>query len=80
LTPEHDRHRPRPVTVDQRQIGVAQTAAADLDQDLTRARRIEIDFEDLNRLGGGERAWRTAGGENGSFHFHGMIPTHLHGT
>ena len=43
---QHDRHRPRPVAVDQRQVGVAEPAAAHLDQHLALAGRIEIELED----------------------------------
>ena len=65
LVAQHDRHRPRPVAVDQRQVGVAEPAAAHLDQHLALAGRIEIDLEDMDGLALGERPRRAA---DGSFH------------
>jgi hypothetical protein len=74
LVAQHDRHRPRPIAVDQRQVGVAKPATAHLDQHLALARRIEIELGDLDRLGLGKRPRRAANGENGSFHLHQAIP------
>ena len=71
---QHDRHRPRPVAVDQRQVGVAEPAAADLDQHLALARRIEIDLEDMDGLALGEGPRRAADRENAGFHLHQAIP------
>ena len=72
---QHDRHGARPVAVDQRQVGVAEAAAAHLDQDLALARRIEIDFDDLYGLGLGEGAGRAADRENAGFHLHAIPPS-----
>src|SRR6185436_12558946 len=44
LVAQHDRRRPWPVPVDQRQVGMAQAAAAYLDQHLALARRIEVEL------------------------------------
>jgi hypothetical protein len=74
LVAQHDRHRPRPVAIDQRQVGMAEPAAAHFHQHLALARRIEIELSDLDRLGLGERPRRAANGENGSFHLHLHIP------
>ena len=71
---QHDRHRARPVAVDQRQVGVAEATAAHLDQDFALARRIEIDLDHVDGLGLREGAGRTAGGENAGFHLHQAIP------
>ena len=72
LVAQHDRHRPRPVAVDQRQVGMAEPAAAHLDQHLALAGRIEIDLDDMDRLALGERPRRAADRENGGFHLHHM--------
>ena len=74
LMTQHDRHRPRPVAVDQRQVGMAETAATHLDQHLALAGRIEIDVDDVDRLALGERPRCTADRENGGFHLHQAIP------
>ncbi len=74
LVAQHDRHGTRPVAVDQRQVGVAEAAAADFDQHLSLARRVEIDLDHMDGLGLGEGAGRTAGGENAGFHLHQAIP------
>ena len=74
LMAQHDRHGARPVAIDQRQVGMAETAAAHLDQDLALARRIEIDLDDLDGLRRREGAGRTADRENAGFHFHQAIP------
>ena len=74
LVAQHDRHRPRPVAVDQRQVGVAEPAAADLDQHLALAGRIEIDLEDMDGLGLGERTRRAADRQDAGFHLHQAIP------
>ena len=39
-------HRPWPVAIDYRQIGVAQAGGGDLDEDFTRARRSQVDLLD----------------------------------
>ena len=44
LVAERHRHRPRPVAVDHRQVRVAQPGGRDLDQDLARPGRIELDL------------------------------------
>ena len=50
LVAERHRHRPRPVALDHRQVRVAQPRRRDLDQDLARSRRVELDRLDLQRL------------------------------
>jgi len=52
---------------------VAEPAAAHLDQHLAFAWRIEIDLDDMDRPGLGERTRRAAHGENSGFHFHKAI-------
>jgi len=49
LVTEHHRHWPRPVTVDDRQVGMAESSRADPHQHFARARRIEVDFLDTER-------------------------------
>ena len=70
LVAQHDRHRTRPVAVDQRQVGMAEPGAAHLDQHLALAGRIEIDFDDMDGLRLGEGPRRTADRENAGFHLH----------
>ena len=53
---------------------MAEAGAADLDQHLALARRIEIDLGDMDGLGLREGARRPADRENGSLHFHYAIP------
>ena len=50
LVAERHRHRPRPVAVDHRQVRVAQPRRRDLDQDLARSGRVELDRLDRQRL------------------------------
>ena len=50
LVAEHDRHRPRSVAVDRRQIRVAEPRRPDAQQHLAFARRIEVQFLDRERL------------------------------
>ena len=51
LVPERHRHRPRPVAVDDGEVGVAQSGRHDPHQHLAPAGRIELDFLDRERLG-----------------------------
>ena len=74
LVAQHDRHRPRPIAVDQRQVGVAEPAAAHLHQHLAFAGRIEIDFEDMDGLALGEGSRRAADRQDAGFHLHQAIP------
>ena len=71
---QHDRHRARPVAVDQGEVGMAEPAAAHLDQHLALAGRIEIDLDDMDGLAPGEGPRRAADRENSSFHLHQAIP------
>ena len=59
LVAERHRHHPRPAAVDDREVGVAEARRPHLDQQLARARRVELELDDLQRprLGvGGRRA------------------------
>ena len=60
LMAQHDRHRPWPIAVDQREIGMAEPAAAYLDQHFALAGRIEIDLDNMDGLALGERPRRAA--------------------
>jgi hypothetical protein len=72
---QHDRRRPRPVAIDQRQIGVAEAGAAHLDQHLALAGRIEIELDDLDRLALGEGARRAALHQHSGFGLHAIPPS-----
>ncbi len=74
LMAQYDRHRPWPIAVDQREIGMAETAAAHFDQNFALAGGIEIDLDDMDGLALGEGARRAADRENGGFHLHQAIP------
>jgi len=74
LVAQHHRRRPRPVAVQQRQVGMAEPAAAHLDQHLALARRIEVELENVDRLGLRERARESARGQDSGFRLHAIPP------
>jgi hypothetical protein len=71
---QDDRHGPRPIAVDERQVGMAEPAAPHLDQHFSLAGRIEIELDDLDGFAPGEGSRRAAGRENTGFHLHQAIP------
>ena len=62
LVAERHRHHPRARAVDHREVGVTEAGGPDLDQQLARSRRIELDLGDLQRprLGVGPRCSHLA--------------------
>ena len=56
---EQHRHRPHPVAVHHREIGVANAGGLDADQHLTALRTVELEIDDADRPGFGIRPWRT---------------------
>ncbi len=75
LVTQHDRHRARPIAIDQRKVGMAEAGAAHLDQHLAFARWIEVELDDMDRLALGEGPRRAAHGEDSGFHLHAMPPS-----
>ena len=72
LVAEHHRQRPRPVAVDHREVGMAEADRAHLQQHLARARRVELDVGDLERLRFGVGRRCAHAGEDGGACFHGF--------
>ena len=68
--PQRHRHHPRPVAVDHRQIGMAEPRRLDLHQHFARARRIELDLADDERLALRVRRRRAHDFEDRCFHAH----------
>src|SRR5690606_31461330 len=65
------RQRTRSVAVDDGEIGMAEAAAADLDEHFSRLRRIQLHFFDADRAALGEWLLCAALDEDGCFHLHG---------
>ena len=70
LVAQHQRHRARPVTVDDREVGVAEPTAGDLDQQFARLRRIQFDLLDLNGRRDSIGAFRANFAQHGGLHLH----------
>ena len=74
LVPQHQRLWPGARAVHHGEVRMAQPSAADPDQHLVRARRIEGDLLDTDRFAVGERLPRIEPAQHGGFHFHCFLP------
>ena len=69
FVPQAPSGRPRPIAVDDRQIGMAQSGRGDLHQNLARPRWIELDPLDRQWLGVGIRGQRRRSSSKSPFGF-----------